>query len=80
MTSDEKLDALREKCDDLAEEVDRLQDELDDTPVGALDEIIAHCRRQALYAQLDHDTTRVEVYDELLDWLKSQRHACVYGR
>lgn len=72
MTSDEKLDALREKCYDLAEEVDRLHDELDDTPVGALDEIIDHCRRQATYAQLKHDETRMQVYEEIIQWIRKE--------
>ena len=43
MTSDEKLDALREKCDELADEIDMLQDQLDDVaPAGAIGDIIAH--------------------------------------
>ena len=63
MTSDEKLDALREKCDEFADEIDRLQDQLDDAmPAGTLGDIIDHCRRQATYAQLEHDETRMQVY------------------
>ena len=73
MTSDEKLDALREKCDDLAEEVDRLQCELDDVPpAGAIGDIIDHCRRQATYAQLEHDETRMQVYEEIIQWIRKE--------
>ena len=71
---------LREIYLAVIQQIEELADKLEDTQLDTLDMVIAHCRRQALYAQLDHDTTRVEVYDELLDWLKSQRHAGIYGR
>lgn len=51
------------------QQIEELADKLEDAPLDPLDMVIAHCRRQALYAQFDHDTTRVEVYDELIDWL-----------
>lgn len=71
---------LREIYLAVIQQIEELADKLEDTQLDTIDMVIAHCRRQSLYAQLDHDTTRVEVYDELLDWLKSQRHACIYGR